>query len=837
MRRRGSIRSPTAALMALLLSFPVLADDDGQPIFRSLGIAPAGFESLSGPQTVMVDVFYGDRPLMSTLATYTPESITFEQPEAVLAAVSDLQEVTAVLAALTGPLPTNASAVCAGRRGACQLLPPVRGGPDCGVIFPETAGVIFDANTYRVDLFVARQYRREGEPVRRKFIPASETGFSFVQNFAGNFAGTDSGSDEVTVSSFSTIGYRENRIVAIASYSSADDLTVDRLFAQRDFEGRQYVGGLFRTSGRVPSFTGENDLLGVRMASTLDTRNDLNVSRGTPIDLFLNSRARVDIIKDGRLISTRFYEAGNQLLDTTNLPEGAYDITIRVTENGVTREETRFFTKSSRVPPKDQALFTLEAGQVLRRTTSEVFPEDTGAFLFRGGYSRRLTESFGFDVGGAATSGDQLIEAGLFSVSTLPGTRSAYYEVQANVFGSIEGDHGYSLGGFLRWGRLLLNLDHRDVISEADPPLFEEDQDFRLIPEDLEQTSVSLQIPVGAGFVSVAASRSRRAGLARDAQGINLRYPLLRTRSGLLELRGDVSRTDGDYAAFVGVRFNFWQRNWSGTIAPAYQYADETLGLDDGFRVDGSASWHDPGSRLGNMRLTAAGTVGESTNRLGTSMDWQHFLGRTVAAVDHADRGDGQVTSYSASINTGLMTDGASWTFGTQNSDTSAIVIDLEGDAPETDFEVLIDGYRRGYAPAGRSTAINLTPFRTYEVRITPRRSGFISFEDRVEQVTLYPGNVERLIWKIADLLVVVGRVSDQAGLPVTSAKIENAHGMAVTDEAGYFQAEVVRPAAKAGVLLEFRDGAGLCRVVVPEFEVRAGVAFLDDLTCRRAEG
>jgi len=806
----------------LTISFTAGADDDGQPLFRLTGTAPAGFEELARAQTVLVDVYYGDRPLLSTMAIYTAQTIAFNRPDEILSAIPDLTEVEPVRSALIGVLNSNSQAICTGSNRA-----------DCGVLSPEVAGVIFDAGRFRVDLFVSSQYRTNPERPRRKFLPASESSFSFVQNFSGNFTGSDSGSDGVTVSSFSTFANRENRAVAIASYSSADDVTIDRLFAQRDFEGRQYVGGLFRTSGRVPSFSGENDLLGLRMASSLDTRNDLEFSRGTPIDLFLSTRARVDVIKDGRLISTRFYDPGNQLLDTWNLPDGAYDITIRITENGQVREETRFFTKSGRVPPKDQALFTLEAGEVMFRRTGELFPEDSGAFLVRGGYSRRLTDSFGIDFGGAGTSADQMLEAGIFQIATLPGTRDAYYELQFDTFGSAEGDYGYAFNGFIRYRRFSFNFDHREVVKRDDPVPDSEDT-YQLIPEDLEQTSLSMHVPLWAGSMGVSASRNRRAGgETRDSQSVTVRYPVLRNRFGLLEVNADVNRTDGAFSAFVGVRFNLWRDRWSGSVTPAYQYADEDLGMDDGFRVDGSASWHDPDSGIGNMRLTADGSVGKASNRLGSSMDWQHFLGRTLAAVEHVDRDGTESTQYSASFNTSMLTDGKAWTFGGQNTDTSAVVIDLEGEAPETDFEVLIDGFRRGYAPAGRSTAIHLPPFRTYEVRISPRRANFVSFEDRIEEITLYPGNVHRLTWEIADLLVVVGRVRDRDGNALVNAVLENAHGVATTDSHGYFQAEVLRPGAD-GVVLEFRDQKGRCRVMVPEFDVRAGVGFLDTLTCRR---
>jgi hypothetical protein len=391
------------------------------------------------------------------------------------------------------------------------------------------------------------------------------------------------------------------------------------------------------------------------------------------------------------------------------------------------------------------------------------------------------------------------------------------------------------LNGLLRYNRFTLNFDYRRV-NAKETNQFAPSSEFSLVPEDLRQSGVSLQVPMGAGSLGFSASSNRRRDSeSRDSRSVNFRYPLLRTRSGYLELRGDASETNGEYAAFIGVRFNFWHDNVSGSVEPSYQYADAELVIDDGFQVDGSASWHDADSAIGDLRFTSSGSMGSSVDRFGTSVDVQNFLGRGIASIERVDRDGESSTSYSASVNTSTLTDGQSWTFGGQNTNTSAIVIDLEGQAPDTDFEVLVDGYRRGYAPAGRSTAIHLPPFRTYEVRISPRRANVVAFKDRVEQVTLYPGNVQRLSWEIADLLVLVGRVLDTDGQPLVSAVLEAAHGIASTDALGYFQAEIVRP-SQAYFQLRFRDGKGICQVQIGEFEEREGIAFLDTLVCQRAD-
>jgi hypothetical protein len=68
----------------------------------------------------------------------------------------------------------------------------------------------------------------------------------------------------------------------------------------------------------------------------------------------------------------------------------------------------------------------------------------------------------------------------------------------------------------------------------------------------------------------------------------------------------------------------------------------------------------------------------------------------------------------------------------------------------------------------------------------------------------------------------------------VVNATIENAEGIAVTDDEGFFQAEITRTPG-AGLTLEFSDDRGSCMATASDYPERSGVAFLDSLVCERA--
>jgi hypothetical protein len=217
---------------------------------------------------------------------------------------------------------------------------------------------------------------------------------------------------------------------------------------------------------------------------------------------------------------------------------------------------------------------------------------------------------------------------------------------------------------------------------------------------------------------------------------------------------------------------------------------------------------------------------------LGGQLNYDHRLAYSRLTVNRSEFNGATRTSWAGTINTSVATNGADTAFGAQNSATSVILVRLEG--PEdsgAEFDVLIDGFPRGYAPVGRMTAIHVNPFQTYEVRIRPRLSDFVDFEDRVETVTIYPGNVASLVWKVRDLMVVFGRAMDAGGRAIANARVDGAIETVRTDAYGYFQAEMLR--SDDPFELTFTAGERSCTVFAARFEQRQGVGYLDNLTCR----
>lgn len=860
----GLLQAAAAARADDGLTASVEAKPSNNAFYRLSGAVPEGFEQFAEPQRALVDVYFGRKRVLRQMATYTPDTILFDEPEAIVAALPESLAPDALLQGLSGALPVNAER-------ACQVSLEAT----CEDLEPSVVGVVFDAGSFRADVFVNRELIAVKPVQEQRYLPRPETGFSVLQNVMATTAGSDQGESMVHVGSFTTVAYDDARIVSEANLTDADGVSFDRLFAQRDRERHEYAGGLFRTSGRAFNFSGDQQIGGVRMASTLNTRTDLGLAYGTPIAISLGSRGRVDLIRDGRLHGSRFYDAGNHMIDTSMLPEGAYDLVIRITEGGSVREETRFFSKSSRLPPMDQPLYQFEAGALLQSGGESLFPEDTGEWIARLGHSRRLTQSFGIDAGVAGTGVDQLLEVGMFTMNTLGDRDGAYFQVQASSFAGSGGSSGVSLNGQLWLGQVFAGIDVRSVNADAqpytdrgiddcsvtgygaglpgepalgalaelpvgtghcdDPYSYGSDawRTASLIPDPLDQANVTVQFPLLGGVAGVSASEIRRDGFEDvSRQSVSFRRSILEGGPALAELRADLNFENDRAQALVGVRFHLRRNNWSGDVTPRYRYDDDPAGDQPthGYQVDAASNWTVPHSGAGELRFATNLSKRTDEDAIGVAAEVYNRLVQARASVDRVQGGQYEQNSWAGTLFTSVLKGEDRWAVGGQNAADAAILVSLEGRAPGAEFDVVVDGYARGIARGGDTTALHLPAYRTYEVQIRPRGTAFVQFDDSSRKVTLYPGNVARLDWAVKSLFVVLGRVVDGEGRGIANATITGVQGLAVTDAEGFFQAEVA--SGDETIELEFRNPQGHCSVAAPIVQQRRGVAFLETVSC-----
>ena len=803
-------RVTTLPLLCGLTALPSLAEDDGRTVVRTRNEVPPGFEAFFQRQETVVDVYYAGRFLTTARASFDVDDLTFDDPAALAAQLPELVDPARVALALSGGLPTNAELLC-GRRMT----------DGCGRLEPEVAGVIFDASRFRAELFVAREEIRTRGPGIDRYLPESDARFSVLQNVAANYSGASDGNDAYTVQSATSVSWGETHLQMDSAWSEDDDLTIDALAVRREFRGRSSQAGLFRTAGQSLGFAADRDIVGMRFGSSLRTRADRAFSDGTPIAVFLPERSRVEILQDGRLLSSSAYEAGNQILDTSGLPEGAYEVQLRIREiGGRERIERRFFVKTTRIPPRDQPLWSVEFGRVVDRNTGETLPEDTGEWFARASYTRRIDDDLGVDFTAAGTDGEGLLAVGAYRITELT-------EVQFSTFAGTSSKYGVAGFGRLRAGAIAATLDWRLVRgpgqNELDP----------LVGNALDQYGLTMSAPFAGGRLAMNARYDERGGNSSDSQGVSWDRYVNRGQAGF-RFSVDVSRQDGAWVGIGSVQYDFRGPRVVAEIEPGVRFDETQQGSSDlGLQTRSRVAWERDRSRGSVQRFGLTGIGGVTENRVGADAlvegRYGIFDGQIDRNFDDRDR-----TTWTGQLNTSFLSDGNSLSVGGRDRARSAALIAIDGDVPDAVFEVLVDGFPQGTARAGSVTPIHLRPWRSYEVRLRPIGDALLAWENRERTITLYPGNVVRLEWDVAEVSVLFGRIVDADGQPLENARIDGAYGFAMTETAGLFQAEVVKQDAN---VVEFEVAArsgDSCRVRIDlsEVEARRGIHRVGTRTC-----
>jgi hypothetical protein len=787
---------------------------------------PEGFSALTGEQRTMADVYFGGRLVGSVEVGFRPGSLTITDPGALATMVPGLTDPGSVRAALAdSSLSTNAHLVCT--PGADPGI--------CGRLAPEVAGVIFDERRFRLSLFVNPALLAARDPVERRYIAAAEPGLGIVNSLAAAVSGSSAGDESFNLQDRLVIGDADRRLRADIGYATGFGTVADRLAVEIDRPDWRYTAGLFWTPGS--DLAGRRKLIGAGIETQIDTRLDKDQVRGSSLTVFLNQRARVDILREGRLLVSRIYPAGNQALDTTMLPDGAYEVEIRVEEiGGSSSSERRFFTRNPVIPAAGERVLYAYAG-LLADDTASGFIDPTNDLFVQVGAAKRLGPNFALD-GSAMLAGDQ-------GIAQLGG----YYlndRFQFRV--AAIGLTGGSYGGLVRLAsnansRFNFDFDLRHIEvgntaaaatpGTAGPSSFTSTgySALSLASSSYTQFNGSLSYSFDNGRLGVAGSWRRTEGLEREyAIGPSARVDLVRRGPWRLIANADLTLTNRGRSGYVGLGIQFFGQRGSlnGNAGMRTSNLEGSGARRRGAVGSINGSWQ-AGSPEGIELSLGAGYESELQHDLATAsaqlrMQPVELRGDLV----HQFGGTGESTQYGFGLETTMaIRDGKVEFEGRDQSDSLAIV-DLAGADPDMEFEILINESPAGRVRGGDRMPVALTPYREYDARIRQLSGKLAQYDTDTRRIALYPGNVARLKWDAAELLAVFGRLVGADGNPISDAAIESAGGIGQTDANGYFQIQATAVASISARL----PGGNQCQAPLPALRAENGYVRAGTLTC-----
>lgn len=800
---------------------------EARPAARLVTRPPDDFLEMLRPMRTSVDVYYGGDFLFSTLAEYTPATLEFLDPEALITRIPNLVSRLALQNHLSGPLPRNSDLVC--RHGQPT--------DTCGMLAPDFAGILFDEARFRVDLFIHPELLLTSRPVVSRYLPAPRDphAVSLVQNLNAVAASDVNGQGNHSITGLTWVGRGMERVYGRWYSTDYNSFSVEELAWQRDTQDHEYTAGVFQARPDLLLFSGSGFLAGGGFGRSLKTRTDLEHAVGSEITLFLTGRSQIDIFRDGRLVSSRIYAAGNQVLDTSRLPGGAYNIDLRITDAGGTaRTEQRFFSKSNRLAPRDTPLYFIQAGSVVVPNRSDSFPVDNGRWLARGAYQQRLRDELGWVAGGALTDSHALAEGGLTWLH--PAAELSLQGMLAST-----GDQGVSLIAFGRHRRLSGTAGLRRVWQDGQSNT----DDNWLVGSAQSQRQLSLNHPLGAGMLQASTERRRDPGGAQERHALRYQLPLPFRLS--LSLTTELARENGDLIASLSVSTFHNAPGLAANASLTALHQSPAIGPDT-TDVAGTVGvgWRDEDRYAADVEANARFTAETDANLLTLSGLHASQFGRLEATAEHVDVATATSGVRGAlTADTNFVVSGGQFSWGGAQLAPSAVVLDLRGESGDALFDVLVDDRRVTSVSAGRRALLPLAAYERYSVRLADRGTDFLAFDNSARDVTLYPGNAETLAWDVQRVRVHIGRlfITEQVCIqiddncqmlrrPMRHALLEGTHGFAMTDDDGRFQAEILSGTAR----IRARRGDLACEVVLPENPVIVnGIADLGDITCEGA--
>jgi hypothetical protein len=768
-------------LYAALGSAPLLAADGAPDAIRIKPGPPVGFEQLAGPQETEVDGSFGGLKIGSFRAVYTPSTIAFATPEDIVNKIPSLKHdaVARVTQALTGELPTEAAHIC-GR--------PAKEG--CGILKPEVAGVIFSEGGFHADVFVNPTLLDTQDSHTDKILPPASNVFSAVHQFNGNVTGSPGAGQDFSLLDNSTIAYGPARLNMVGILSNQQN-QLNTLTASLDKWGLDNEAGFFNS--RQLQLLPQVSMAGVSVGTSLNTNLALRTAAGSTLSIFLPQRSYVSLVYNNIIYSTDLYDAGNQVINTSALPQGAYEVTIRVRDlGGGQTEEKRFFAKNFAIPPKDQPIYFGQAGTVRNTSNSGALTGFGTRPIFTGGMIRRLGENTALDTDFLLINNTFFTEAGAFLL--LPPN----HQLQVSGLVSSGSDFGFGATylGYTLNNRLSFSSNFRALFAGNRRSAGGTNSLTNPVQGNSKQlsTAISYQLTSKANVEFQANYSDSENGKKRFAYGPGLRYDFWRNGPNSLTLTANADNTqDGvQETVFLNLllRFGDWGYSGQGQLARTSNSTGGTGGTTESGDV--RVTWNDDKNP---DRLTV---IGAETHRDNVSssyiadLDHRGNSGNLKLIASQTSGPQGDNTFYSGNFGFSIANTAHEIAWGGNRQETSGFILKNTGNAVDVPMKVFVDNSDRATFKTGTSTPLFLPPYETYKVSIKPAQSTAIDYDGSVKDITLYPGNILPLVWDINRVNVVLGHVTLPDGTPLTDARLEEARNITVTDSEGLFQGELL---------------------------------------------
>jgi len=749
---------------------------------------PDGFSILVKDQTLLVDVYFGGSRRGETMVSVDPDTVTFIDVGGLLDLFPELTDFAAIQRELkNSKIDSHSELVCT----------PSADRTSCGKLSPKSIGVIFDRDRFRLDVFFNPVLLEVVEPLEDRYLPEPNPDLSLVNAisaFASGRSGTSS--DFYNLQDQMVLAWGEQRLRGSFSYSSDAGIGADHLAFEWDLPELRYSAGALWSRGSA--IAGRRKILGIGVETQIDTRLDKEVISGNPIVVFLERRGRIDVLRDGRVLTSAIYEAGNQQLDTSTLPDGSYEVLLRIEEAGQpAREERRFYTKNRQIPSIGRTDFFAFGGMLIDGLDAGSLEPSEHPFI-QGGIAHRMGQNWAFDGTVQASDEGAAVEIG----STLL-TRIA--QLRAALIADSNGAHGAVLQvNSSGNSRLNFNFDIRHIDNgrrtETGPLLSSNYSNPSGVFAPGQSPLVDEYLQLG-GVVSYSIGKLRFLGTAsyRDEGNDDARYSIGPSvewdiaRKGALQVtfKTDLTLTERGNAGFAGIAVRLSGPRFATSALAGgrrSKMADDELGSGAVGAFSGTLNF---GAAGGEMAIGGGFEHQPKQDDAVLTSEFRHTLATLSGDLVQSRRAGASTTQYSFGFQSTLVAGGGILRAVGQAKTNSMIIARVEGARASDRFAVLVDEQLVGTIVGSTPLELSLPSYRAYHLRIRPVGSDLVSYDSSSREVSLYPGAISSVDWNASPVSIKLGQLIYPDGKPISNAIITGKGIWSQTDANGYFQIEL----------------------------------------------
>jgi hypothetical protein len=777
-----------AAAMWLACVTGASAADDAESATASVAspAGVAGAQSLDGQsaeaESTVFDLYLSDKFQGAVVASYTEEWLEIEDPQDAVSQIAEIKDRKKdVEDLLSGRIKKQRSVEGVGH-------------------------VYFDLSTFRIvvnpdsSLVKGRDIglgkNRIGEP-ESGWAAQQTFGVSAFRNNLVESTGSSSAVTHRGLLSYGDVFLKTNGYLA---QDQPYQLNEGRLgTVAGDF---QVSGGLLQmaSQGYTPSLR----FAGAQFETAEFLFLDNDAARGSRFEIFVPSRSTVRFYREGQLLSAQVLDFGLQEIDTSSFPQGAYDVTVVITDSaGKETTETRFFTKAGFLASRARPVVYFGAGAVRDFLTLLDTP------LAQGGLRMRVSDYFDFGIGAAST--DETAVAN-FSLNGL------YELVRIGFDGAASPQGGYGIGTAA--GFTLFGVSVTGRVAHADG------QD-NAVPSDTPAPVLPSFIPAQALVPTeliIQTQTTQSLFIARSISDFDFRYNIQANKVGQSERRytngpsidwrivsGFVNQLRArvaDYDTESGKQ-QFAQLFYSYRLSPRWNLnaqllqrwqteSDEALVL-----VGANYSSQTPAGMTGSQhqfteeaRRTKVqdDTVKTLTTSIISNLTTEYANLNGFARGVNVSEGENVQAFGANGESTFFLSNEGAIDVAHPPQNECVFVAEVAGNmlGDEEEFDVLVNGQRQGTVSAQERAIVSLSPYRTYKVSLAAsEKSGLVDYDATTYEVTLFPGNVVKRQWQVDKVFVLLGRLLDGDGNPIVRERIKGARGYGFTEDDGTFQIEV----------------------------------------------